>query len=98
MKTAMMLVFVDADHARDVERLFEDCAVPGYTEIPNVLGKGATGRKLGNRAFPGSSTLFVVAVDESCRTGLEVRLRALRETRGPDEGLKVFLLNAEELL
>jgi len=98
MKTAMMLVFVDADHAGAVEQLFEDCAVPGYTEIPNVLGKGATGRKLGNRAFPGSSTLFVVAVDETCRTGLETRLRTLRETRGPDEGLKVFLLDAEELL
>lgn len=94
----MIVMFVDADHAADVERLFEECDVPGYSEIPNVSGKGATGKKFGNRAFPGSSTLYVAALDDECEGPLHEKLRELRETRGPEEGLKVFTLNAKEVV
>ena len=98
MNRTLMIIFVDTSHAVDIERLLEDCEVPGYSEIPTVLGKGATGRKLGTRAFPGSSTVYLVAVDDTCREPLAERLRALRDERGPAEGLKVFALNTEEVL
>jgi hypothetical protein len=98
MNRALMIIFVDAEHASDIEQLLEDCEVPGYTEIPTVLGKGATGRKLGTRAFPGSSTVYLVAVDDTCREPLAQRLRALRDERGPAEGLKVFAVDSEEVL
>ena len=94
----LVILFVDADHAADVERLFEACDVPGYSEIPNIFGRGETGRKLGTRAFPGSSTLYLVAVDASCEAPLANELRALRDARGPNEGLKAFALETEELL
>jgi hypothetical protein len=38
MKLAMMIV--DSDHADDIERMCEECDVPGYTKIVDVLGKG----------------------------------------------------------
>ena len=98
MKLKMIVMFVDTDHADDLERMFEQCDVPGYSRIPNVLGKGATGKKSGNRAFPGTSTMYVVAVDESCREEMIEKLRELRDRRGPDEGLKVFAMDTEELL
>lgn len=98
MNRSLMIIFVDAGHASDIERLLEDCDVPGYSEIPTVLGKGATGRKLGTRAFPGSSSVYLVAVDEQCRGPLTGRLRTLGESRGPAEGLKVFSLETEEVL
>jgi len=98
MNRTLMIIFVDAQHAADIERLLEDCEVPGYSEIPTVLGKGATGRKLGTRAFPGSSTVYLVAIDDTCREPLAERLRALRSERGPSEGLKVFALDTEEVL
>lgn len=94
----LLLIFVDADHADDVERLLEAHAVRGYSEFSNVLGKGATGRKLGTRAFPGSSTLYFVALPEGDCAGLCEGLKALRDQRGPEEGLKAYILETMEAL
>jgi hypothetical protein len=94
----LMLIFVDADRAADVERLLDASDVPGYSEFPGVLGKGATGRKFGSRAFPGSSTLYFVALREGTRAGLSDRLEALRTERGPEEGLRVYVLEAMEVI
>ncbi len=93
-----LLIFVDADRAGDVERLLEARGLPGYTEIPNVLGKGRTGRKLGTRAFPGSTTLYFTVATRADGEGLVRSLRELRDSRGPAEGLKVYAFNSEELL
>ena len=98
MNRTLMVIFVDAAHTEDIERLLEECEVPGYSEIPTVLGKGATGRKLGTRAFPGSSSIYLAAVDDTCREPLVQRLENLREEHGEAEGLKVFALNTEEVL
>ena len=94
----VLLIFVDADHADDVERLLEDHAVRGYSAFPNVLGKGVTGRKLGTRAFPGSSTLNFVALSEGDCAGLCDALKSLRAQRGPEEGLKAYILDTMEVL
>jgi hypothetical protein len=94
----LLLIFVDADHAADVERLLERRGVSGYSEFPTVLGKGATGRKLGSRAFPGSSTLFFVALPDGTCAGLCDELEALRAATGPEEGLRAFVLEAAEVL
>jgi hypothetical protein len=94
----LLLIVVDSDHRRDVEEILEDHGVPGYSELPNVLGKGETGRKAGSRAFPGTSTLYFVAVEgDPCQT-LCADLRALRERAGREEGLKVFTLDAEMVI
>jgi hypothetical protein len=94
----LLLIFVDADHAADVQRLLDAHAVAGYSEFPNVLGKGTTGIKRGNRAFPGSSTLYVVALPEGDCKGLCDGLHALRGTQGPEEGLKAYILDTTEVL
>lgn len=94
----LLLIFVDADHAADVERLLDRTAVPGYSQFPNVLGKGATGRKLGSRAFPGSSSLFFVALPDGTCGGLCDALEALRTDKGPEEGLRAFLLDAQQVV
>ena len=94
----LFIIIVDSDHREDVQALLDQCGLPGYTEIPTVLGKGETGRKLGNRAFPGSSTLFFAAVDDDCAARLPGELRRLRDERGREEGLKVYAMETEELL
>jgi hypothetical protein len=96
--TKLLLIFVDGDHADDVERLLEKSDVPGYSEFPNVLGKGKSGRKLGNRAFPGSSTLYFVALPDGECHGLCAELRELRDAKGPEEGLKAYILDTMEVL
>jgi hypothetical protein len=94
----VLLIFVDADHARDVEQLLDASALPGYTRFPDVLGKGETGRKLGSRAFPGSSALFFVALPDGRCAGLCDALEALRTARGPEEGLRAFVVEADQVL
>ncbi len=94
----LLLIFVDTDHARDVERLLDAHGVSGYSTFPNVLGKGETGRKLGTRAFPGSSSLYFVALPDGHCQGLCDELRNLREAKGPEEGLKAYTLDTMEVL
>jgi len=98
MKNRMLVVFVDASHAEDVERILNEYEPLGYSEIGGVLGKGATGRKLGSRAFPGASTCFIAAVTHECESELTERLRGLLRARGSEEGLKLFSLNVDEVI
>lgn len=94
----LLLIFVDSNHARDVEQLLDRYGVAGYSTFPNVLGKGQTGRKLGTRAFPGSSALYFVALPEGNCRGLCDQLRTLRDEKGPEEGLKAYTLDTMEVL
>jgi len=94
----LLLILVDTDHALDVERILEASQVPGYTEVPNALGKGRTGRKLGNRAFPGSSTMYFVGLPDGECHGLCDELRRLKASTGPAEGLKAYVFDTTEVL
>ena len=98
MNQKLLQIFVDGDHAADVQRLLDASNVPGYSEFPNVLGKGSTGRKLGSRAFPGSSTLYFVGLPDGECHGLCDELRRLRDAKGPEEGLKAYILDTMEVL
>ena len=94
----LLLIVVDSDHATDVEGVLEASHVPGYTEVPNALGKGHTGRKLGTRAFPGSSAMYFAALpDGECRSLCD-ELRRLKESKGPDEGLKAYVFETMEVV
>jgi hypothetical protein len=96
MKLVMMIA--DTAYSADVEQMLEECEVPGFTEIPNVLGKGSTGRKFGSRAFPGSSTMYLAALEEHCLEPLRDRLESLRDQHGREGGLKAYTISTEELL
>jgi hypothetical protein len=93
MKLVMMVV--DENYQDDVERILETHEVTGYTELPQVLGKGVSGRRLGSRAYPGSSTLYFTVVGAEASKALYADLVDLDAESGPDEGLTVFSLNAE---
>jgi len=94
----LVMILVDADRAPDVGRVLEHRKLPGYTEIPQVLGKGHTGRKLGTRAFPGATSLYFTVIPVPQVAGLAEELRQLQAARGPAEGLRAFTLDTEELL
>ena len=58
----LMFVFVPTDCLEACHDFFDEADVHAYTEIPNVLGSGEAGRKLGTRAYPGTSTLVLLAL------------------------------------
>ena len=94
----LLLIVVDSNHKEDVEKILDAQAIQGYSEVPTVLGKGETGRKMGSRAFPGSSTLYFTAITGDTCEGLCDELKALKDKAGREEGLKVFTLEAEMVL
>ena len=98
MNRQMMIVFVDTDHHSDVEQIFEEYETMGYSVIPEILGKGVTGRKFGNRAFPGSSTCYIAVVSDQCASDIAGRLRGLVAEKGIEEGLKVYSLPVDEVI
>ena len=94
----LLMVLVDSNHQAEVEKLLEDNEVPGFTELPNVLGKGVSGRKFGSRAFPGSNTLYFAAVDGTICQTLCAELRAMDERAGPDRGITAFMLDVDKVV
>ena len=94
----LLMILVDSNHEEDVERILEEHEVPGYTELPNVFGKGQTGKKEGSRAFPGSSTLFFTVIQEGVCETLCEELKELDEQAGKDEGLRAYIMDAMEVV
>jgi nitrogen regulatory protein PII len=94
----MVMMIVDSGNTKDIKGMLQECDVPGYTEVPDVLGKGTTGQKGGSRAFPGSSTLFMVALEQDCVDMLTEKLRKHHESIGKSEGFKAFAFDVEELV
>jgi len=94
----LLMIMVDSNHQHDVEKILDAHEVPGYTELPDVLGKGVSGLKLGSRAFPGSNTLYFTVIErDTCKT-LCTELQALDANCGPEEGLTAFILDAEKVV
>jgi hypothetical protein len=61
----MLMMIVESDYKEQLEVLLNSHDIVGYTEIPQVFGSGATGTRMGSRAFPKtSSILFTVLEDE----------------------------------
>ena len=94
----LLMIVVDSNHQKDVEEILDRHQVPGFSELTNVLGKGETGRKLGSRAFPGSSTLYFTVVGPNLCEPLCSDLKALNEKAGKEEGLFAFTMEAEKVI
>ena len=93
----LMMIVVDADRGPDVEDVLHEARVAGYTELPTVLGKGDTGMKQGTRAYPGSSSMYLVAVPVPQAEAIVGRLAVL-QAEHPGEGLAVYGLDATKML
>ena len=92
----LLLILCSGERIADVRQLIEAQGVRGYTEIPQALGAGVTGRHLGTRAFPGTASLIFTAIAEENAEGLIGSLRELAAGCSPGEGVKVFVLDATE--
>ncbi len=91
----LMLIVADQDKSREIEQLMESFSI-GFTEIPRVLGEGVSGRKFGNRAFPGANNLYFTVVPlELCQELLE-ELRHLNT--GDKPSIRVFTINTQEVV
>ena len=90
----LMLVYSGASPNR-VASLLDARHAVGWTEFAGVHGAGATGRREGNRAWPGDSTLFVSVVPAATATVLVDAAQAEAKQLPSGERLHVAVLPTE---
>jgi hypothetical protein len=91
----MVMIVVDQARREQLEIALESAGVRGYTELSPATGAGATGLKLGSRAFPRTSAVVFSLVDEGGLAPLRARLRDFCADCG--ERLRLVAWDAEDL-
>jgi len=94
----MLVIFCAGTRLKEVRRLIDEHEVHGYTEIPEVLGSGVTGRHLGTRAWPGTSSVVITAVAAPKAKELMAALESLARSCSPEEGMRVLALPVEKMI
>ncbi|MCS6771760.1 MAG: hypothetical protein NZ740_07000 [Kiritimatiellae bacterium] len=94
----MLIVIGPHSRERDIRDALGRHGAKAFTEVPEVMGAGATGAHFGTPAFPGRQTLiFSVLTEEQLASAL-AGLTALRGQLYPDERLHAFTVPAEAVL
>ena len=92
----LLMIIVDGDKKEEVEVLLGRAGVSGYTELPNAVGKGTTGLKLGSRAFPKTSAVILTIVDDEALAELTKQVKAFCADCG--ERLKIVVWGVQEVV
>jgi nitrogen regulatory protein PII len=93
----MLMIICPEDRQDDVRDIIAKHDIRGYTEIPNVLGEGTTGKHLGTHTFPGKSVLVFTVVSSGKKDELVLALKEYHDTLFEGEGLRVFALPVEAI-
>lgn len=93
----MLMIICPENRQEEVRDLIAQHDVRAYSEIPNVLGEGKTGKHLGTHTFPGKSVLVFTAVSSGKKDELVAALKEYHESLYEGEGLRVFALPVEAI-
>ena len=91
----MLMVLVPSDCLADVQEVIDKHEIHAYTEIPNVLGAGKSGRKLGTRAFPGTTSMLLAVVGAAEADRLVAAVREYSERSQCCDEIRMFAVPAE---
>ncbi len=93
----MLMIVCPENRREEVRALIAKHDVHSYSEIPNVLGEGKTGKHLGTHVFPGKSVLVFTVVAAAKRAELVQALKEYQDRLFEGEGLRVFALPVESV-
>ena len=93
----MLMIVCPETRQEEVRALIAKHNVHSYSEIPNVLGEGKTGKHLGTHTFPGKSVLVFTVVAASKKDELVAALKEYHDGLFEGEGLRVFALPVESV-
>lgn len=94
----MLMILCPSDRLEAVQKLVDEHQVHGYSEIAEVRGAGVSGKHMGTRAWPGTSSLVFSVVDDPKVDDLMEAIRALAARCSPDEGLRAFVLPVDGMV
>jgi hypothetical protein len=66
----MLLLVTDSEYEPHCMATLKEKGVSGYTLIPDVVGAGKTGLKMGDRVHPGASVVVMAVVPDEAVSGL----------------------------
>jgi nitrogen regulatory protein PII len=72
-----------------LEALAKEGVAKFYTKIPNVLGVGACGPRMGDAVWPEENFALIVWCEKDEAEGIERAIKKVKE-KFPGEGIKLF--------
>lgn len=93
----MLVVITDSEAMPQFERGFIESGNRGFTVVPEILGRGKSGLRTGDRVHPGASSLLFSVVSDAESDETLKMLRSIRDRAGVAELTKIYALPAEEV-
>ena len=94
----LLFILIPSDCLEACEKCFESAHVHAYTEVPNVMGAGKSGRKLGTRAFPGTTSLVMLAIPEGEVEKVLATMKEFCKGRACEKETRIFAVPADQLV
>ncbi len=94
----LVMLVSSATLQEEVEGLFYNLKITGYTHIPTVHGSGkGGGTRLDTEVWPGMNIMYFLAIDGDQFAQLKEWVVEYRKQK-PREGLKIFQLAMKEMI
>jgi hypothetical protein len=94
----MLLVICPEDRQQEIRDRIWRHDIHAYTELKDVTGEGLKGKKLGSRLWPDTSIIVFTVIPDEKVDELLTDLRQCSEALFPDEGMRVFVMPAEQVV
>jgi len=92
----LLMLIVDGERKEQLEAFLNRSGVLGYTELPQAVGVGTSGKRLGSRAFPRTSAVIFTVLSDEALNELTSEIKRYCEDCG--EHLKMIVWGVEEVL
>ena len=94
----LLMILAPTECLEEIEALVRERDIHAYTEFRALHGEGETGGRLGNRAFPGTSSLLMTVLPADQVDGLTAQLAEFAAKPENCNHVRVFAMPAEKLL
>lgn len=92
----MIMVICPEKKTEELCNFIERHDINYYSELHDVTGKGEKGPKLGNRIWPGTSSLIVMVVPDEKKPLIIEAIGECRDTLLSKESIHAFVIPVEE--
>jgi len=94
----LLVIFCTGTCDDKLRKLVEEHGVHAYTEVPDLMGSGVTGKHFGVRAFPGASAMIIMAVDAAKAQEVMAAVAEFSKHCLPEQGVRAIMLPVEGMV
>ncbi|MBN1268145.1 MAG: hypothetical protein JXB04_01035 [Kiritimatiellae bacterium] len=94
----LLMIVGPTNRQEEIRSLIARHDVHTYSELPEVIGEGSTGKHLGTPTWPGKSVLVFTVVSQEKKDEIVKAIKDYTGSLYPGEGLRAFVLDVEEMI